>query len=581
MPVPVRETGPVTTTPVNDELTEQVRADLDAAVADLGAGIRRWAALSLRERAALLERTHASIHAHSADWARAAITAKGTPAAAAGEEWLSGPYSALGGFATVGHSLRALAEGRSPAAGLKEGTAPGGRTTLQVLPTSTWDRLLLHGFSAQVWMPPGVTGDQARLEAGLGARRIGEAGGVGLVLGAGNISSIGPLDCLYELVAFNRASVLKLNPTFAGLEGAYTRALAPLIEADLLRIVNGAAAIGGHLAHHPDIVHVHITGAGVTHDAIVWGTGAEATERRAAGRPVLDKPISSELGGVAPIIVVPGRWSKADLRYQAEHVATMRLQNSGHNCIAGQALVLSRDWPQRTAFLDQLRQVLDELPARTPWYPGTDRKLAAARASYPAAEDHHGRLLVEVSEQTSTDLLVTEYFGPVLGHTSIPGTGAAFLRAAVAFANDRLDGTLGANVLVRPRDRRAIGAAFDEAIADLRAGTIAINAWTGLGFTLPGAPWGAFPGNTIADVGSGIGVVHNGFLIDGPERTVVTGPFRPAPRSLTRGELAISPKPPWFTTARTGAETSRLLTGFVGEPRWKRLPAIFRSALRG
>ena len=27
-------------------------------------------------------------------------------------------------------------------------------------------------------------------------------------------------------------------------------------------------------------------------------------------------------GGVAPIIVVPGRWSKADLRFQAEHVAS-------------------------------------------------------------------------------------------------------------------------------------------------------------------------------------------------------------------------------------------------------------------
>lgn len=577
----MRQTGRVTTTAPNDELTDQVRSDLDRAVADLGRGIERWAALPLKDRAALLDRTHASIRAHAEDWARAAIRAKGTPPEAEGEEWLSGPYSALGGFAVVAQSLRALAEGRSPAAGLQEGTAPGGRATFRVLPATAYDRLLLHGFTADVWMPPGVSADRARLEAGLGARRVGESGGVGLVLGAGNISSIGPLDCLYELVAFNRASVLKLNPTFAGIEDAYRKALSPLVEAGLLRIVNGAAAIGGHLAHHPDIVHVHITGSGLTHDAIVWGTGAEAAERRAAGTPLLGKPISSELGGVAPIIVVPGKWSKADLRYQAEHVATMRLHNSGHNCVAGQALVLSSDWPQREAFLDELRRVLDELPQRTPWYPGADRKLDSARASYPAAEDHRGRLLVEVSDATSADLLATEYFGPVLGHTALPGTGADFLRDAVAFANDRLDGTLGANVLVRPRDRRRMGPAFDEAVAALRSGTIAINAWTGLAFTLPGAPWGAFPGNTVDDVGSGIGVVHNGFLFDGPERTVVTGPFRPAPRSLVRGELAISPKPPWFSTARTGARTSELMTGLAGAPSWRRLPRIVASAMRG
>lgn len=570
----------MTTTAPDDELTEHVRDELDRALEELGRGVERWAALPLRDRAALLERTHARIREHAEDWARAAMHAKGTPPEAEGEEWLSGPYSALGGFAVAAQSLRALAEGRSPAAGLKEGTAPGGRVTFQVLPTSPIDRLLLHGFSAAVWMPPGVSADQARLEAGLGARRVGQSGGVGLVLGAGNISSIGPLDVLYELVAFNRASMLKLNPTFAGLSDTYEKALAPLIEADVLRIVNGAAAVGSHLAHHPDVVHLHITGSGITHDAIVWGTGTEATERRAAGRPALAKPISSELGGVAPIIVVPGKWSKADLRYQAEHVATMRLHNSGHNCVAGQALVLSDDWPQREAFLQQLRRVLDDLPPRAPWYPGADRKLEAARAAYPQAEDHHGRLLVEVSERTSPDLLATEYFGPVLGHTALPGTGADFLRAAVAFANDRLDGTLGANVLVRPRDRRRLGPAFEEAIATLRSGTVAINAWTGLAFTLPGAPWGAFPGNTIDEVGSGIGVVHNGHLFDRPERTVVTGPFRPAPRSLTRGELALTPKPPWFSTARTGAETSRLMTAFLGRPAYRRLPRIVASALR-
>lgn len=92
---------------------------------------------------------------------------------------------------------------------------------------------------------------------------------------------------------------------------------------------------------------------------------------------------------------------------------------------------------------------------------------------------------------------------------------------------------------------------------------------------------GAFPGHTPDDVQSGIGVVHNGFLIADPQRTVVHGPFRPSPRSLLAGEMSLSPKPPWFVTNRTAATTGRLLTEFAGDPSWLKLPGIFASALRG
>ena len=95
------------------------------------------------------------------------------------------------------------------------------------------------------------------------------------------------------------------------------------------------------------------------------------------------------------------------------------------------------------------------------------------------------------------------------------------------------------------------------------------------------AGWGAFPGHTRNDVQSGIGVVHNGFLIEKPERTVVHGPFRPSPRSLVGGELSISPKPPWFVNNRTAAGTGRHLVSFAAKRSPAKLPAIFASALRG
>lgn len=570
----------MTTTPVHLS-TDEAKAELEGMIEELRAGAAFWAGLSHPKRAALLARTHATLGVHAQAWAEAAVLAKGTPAGLAGEEWLSGPYVTLANLGHLAHNVAELGHGRSPAEGLKTSTAPGGRTAMRVMPGNGHEWILLHGFSAEVWLKPGISPADARKRAGLAARFTGDNGGVGVVLGAGNITAIGPLDVLYELVAHNRTSVLKLNPTFASLLPVLNEAFAPLIEAGLMRVVNGGAEVGGYLTAHPDIVHVHITGAAITHDAIVWGAGDEAATRRAAGTPKLTKEITSELGGVSPIIVVPGRWSKRDLRFQAEQVVTQRLHNAGHNCIAGQTLILSKDWAQRTDFLAEVRRVMESVAPREPWYPGSQNKIGGARASYPDAEEHRGRLLVEVTDQGSQDLLTTEYFAPVLGHVSLPGTGAAFLGAAVAFAETRLDGSLGASLIIKPADRRRMGAAFEEKIAGLRYGTIGINAWSALGFLAHGVPWGAFPGSTIENVGSGIGVVHNSYLLADTERTVITGPFRPFPRSWARGEFAMSPKPAWFVTAKTGAETGELLTKFATAPRWRRVPRIVISALRG
>ncbi|MEU5239436.1 hypothetical protein ACH4UR_25550 [Streptomyces lydicus] len=126
-----------------------------------------------------------------------------------------------------------------------------------------------------------------------------------------------------------------------------------------------------------------------------------------------------------------------------------------------------------------------------------------------------------------------------------------------------------------------LGPALDEAIAELRYGTVTLNAWTGVGYLTAPAPWVAFRGHTLDDAQSGIDVVHNALFLDGPERTVVRGPFQPAPRALLHGKTILSPKPPWFVTNRTATTTGRLLTDFTATPRWSALPKIFASALRG
>jgi aldehyde dehydrogenase (NAD(P)+) len=379
--------------------TDLDRTGLDLVIAELAAGSARWAVMPLAARADLLARTRASVGAEAARWVAAAARAKGLDdlSPLIGEEWLTGPYSVLTSLTALERTVRALAAGRSPIARRRFGRAPGGRVTVAVLPHNAYDEVFLHGFRADSWLKPGVTAARARSQAGLGQLAPTTSGGIGLVLGAGNISSIAPLDVLYELVAHNRVSILKLNPTFDGLLSVYRAALAPLIDAGLLHIVTGGATVGGYLAHHPGIGHVHITGSAATHDAIALGsTGTNA--------PRLTKPISSELGGVSPIIVLPGRWSARDLQYQAEHVATMRLHNGGYNCIAGQVLVLSATWPQKTAFLDAVATAMAAAPARTAWYPGSEERMGAARAAYPGARSlAGGRLLVTAADAALPD----------------------------------------------------------------------------------------------------------------------------------------------------------------------------------
>jgi aldehyde dehydrogenase (NAD(P)+) len=578
--------APSATAPgANAQLDADSKKKLDAIVAKLAGNEKRFAAMTVADRAELLGRVHASVADAATEWVDAASRIKGLDADSryVGEEWTSGPYAVLAAAAMLRQTLMAIAAGASPLASKKFGRAPGNRVSIPVLPSTAQESILFSGFRTEVWMPPEVSADTVRTSAGLGELRPTETDGVGLVLGAGNVTSIPPLDVFYELFANNRISLLKLNPVLAGMEAAYRKGLAPLIEAGLLEIVQGGGEVGSYLAHHAGISHVHITGSAATHNVVVWGPGQEGRDRKKAGTPLLKKPITSELGGVSPIIVVPGNWSKADLTFQAEHVATQRLHNGGYNCIAGQIVVLSSDWAQRDAFVAELRAALDRAPVRPAWYPGSDDRVSAAAKSYPNSERHASdtRLLVDIAaDDDASTLQTTEYFSPVLGVVELPGTGIEFFTRAVDTVNSDFLGTLGANVLIDPSTRKKLGAAFMEQIAKLRYGTIAINTWTAFGYLTPGAPWGGFPGASLTDVQSGIGVVHNALLIDGAERTVTYGPFRPFPRSFAGGEAAMFPKPPWFVTARSAAKTGELLVNYAKKPSWLRMPAVFGSAFK-
>jgi aldehyde dehydrogenase (NAD(P)+) len=547
-----------------------------------------WAQTKVGARLAILARIRDDVNLVAQDWAETAASKKGLApnASQAGEEWFTGPYALITYCNTLMETLSKVA-GNKHLDGLPMRELPNGQLAVQVEPHSIWDRLLLNGVRAEVWMEPGVT--RANLaQHTASAYTHPTRGKVALVLGAGNIASIAPLDCLHKLFVDNEVVLLKTNPVNDYLAAFLNPALATLIEPGFLRIVSGDASVGQYLCDHPLVETIHITGSTASHDAIVWGTGNEATANKLAGTPKNKRPITSELGGVSPTIVVPGPWSQADIAFQAENVATQKLHNAGFNCIACQVLVLSAAWPQKTAFLQTLQATVSASAPRPLYYPGAKARLAEFQEGITGQT----RAQLETANQCgifrfragANHIAETfEVFAPALAVTELPCSDEeAFLIDAIDYANQNLAGTLGANILIHPQTLRQIGRRrFDELIANLRYGTIAINAWTGLGFLLSRARWGAFPGHTLENVQSGIGAVHNTMLFDHSQRTVVEAPFTPFPRNLLSLSFTLLPRPPWFITSRRANELGRLLTRFQARRSVAKLFAIFANALRG
>lgn len=413
---------------------DAVSRQADEITGRLHDGEAAWGRMSLVDRRKLLERFGELTARHASEWIQAAARVKGLSEGSPliGEEWISGPWAVLGYVGALRQTLQRLENREDVLAGFPIRTLVNDQLAVKVLPAGIYDRLLLNGFTAEVWMQPGVTENELRRTAGLGQRDPAQTRGVVLVLGAGNIFSIAPLDALYQLYAENRAVVLKLNPITDPLKPVFDKIFAPFIDLGVLEIVTGGVQIGSELAYHEQISAVHMTGSEHTHDAIVWGSADEARAAKESGRPKLDKPITSELGGVAPVIIVPGRWSQADLTFQARHVATQRLHNSGSNCIAAQIVLVSSDWEQKDAFLAELRAAMAAAPARPAWYPGSDDRIRQARERHPEAAAAAGgtpaRTLLTGLHlgDAAEDAFDTEYFAPVLGVSELPGTGADF-----------------------------------------------------------------------------------------------------------------------------------------------------------
>ena len=568
--------------PLNELTLTTSLAEIDAEIQALQQQKENWVALPLSERITIVEKLLKDFAAITPRWVDACMQAKGitTTGPFAGDEWIAGAWTILSYLQQLHKVLLDIARTGHPGLPGPVTTHSDGQVVARVFPFNAYDRIFFPGISAEVWMQPGITSQTLPQHQATAYQGTQQPGRVALVLGAGNVSSIGPLDILYKLFTENQVVLYKPNPVNAYLGPLLQEAFQELTSKDYMKIVYGGAEEGTYLCAHNGIDEIHVTGSDKTFEAIVFGTGTEGSARKQAQQPLIRKKVSGELGNVSPLIIVPGPWSNKDIAYQATHIASSLANNAGYNCNATRVIIQHAEWQQRRQLLQQINQVFSHLPARKAFYPGAQQRYHDFITQHPDAEQFGAgeaqnlpwAVIADVDPEQVDDICFkTEAFCSLFAETALSAQSVTdYIARAVTFANEHLWGTLSATLLVHPTSLKdpTIAAAVEQAVADLRYGTIGLNYWAGTGFTFGVTTWGAFPGHTIDDIQSGNGIVHNSLMFSEPQKSVIRAPFR---SPLT---------PPWFVDqSKIAAKLFPKLTNFAAAPAPGKLPGIIWSAL--
>ncbi len=551
---------------------------LDEAVAALHAQRARYSHSPIATRIELIEGCLEGIGRVARDWVDIACEAKGIPAKSPlrAEEILAGPIATVRYLMLMRQTLRDIQEHGSPRFPAAAYLGDDQRVYVPVVPVPMlFDKLTFVGFRADVRMREGITLDNLADHVATCCRlSTRDPAPIALVLGAGNVSSIPATDTFSKLLQEGSLVLLKMNPVNDYLGPLFERAFSPLIEQGCLRIIYGTAELGAAAIEHPLVDTVHITGSVESFHRIVWGSPRDAGHPTVPpGQPKLRKPISSELGNVSPWIVVPGAYSQRQLAFQARNVAASITNNASFNCIATKVLLTWRAWPDRVRFLELLQEALRDTPQRTAYYPGAQQRFdrfAGDVPRNPSEETLPWTLRCDIRPDETPHLLLEESFVCVCAEVALDALSPElFLQQAVDFANHRLYGTLGATVTIPPDFLRASNdTLWRAAVNRLRYGVVGINHWSGLAYALMSPPWGGYPDSTLDNVQSGMGWVHNTFMLQQAEKTILSGP------------LTMSPPPIWFAGHKHADAAAWSLLRLYQDPTRIRLLPLFWNAVR-
>ncbi len=552
--------------------------ELHVALSDLYSNQSRWLFESPLDRIELVERCIATVAESARNWVDVACEIKHIPtnSQCRAEEIVAGPVVAMRYLRLMLRNLKALDKCVPPPLPGRLVQADSGRWQVPVMPVmrDLFDPVCFMNFQASVWLKPGLCHEEAEAATHPVQNRMPTTS---LVLGAGNVTGIFAADVLGKIFQEQHVALVKMHPLMDPLRPVIEHAFSPLLEAGCLRVISGDATVGARATQHDLVDAVHITGSVAAHEAIIWGADpAERARRKQVEEPLLDKPITSELGNVSPWIIVPGHYSSMQLQAQAENVAASITNNAGFNCVSTRALITWKHWPQREDFLSRLQAILSKLPRRVAYYPGAfDRFERFTGCEFDGDESRDGlpqlpwTLFRDVNPAESPLLCREESFVPVCAEMPLDADDEFdFVGKATDFANDGLWGTLCATLTVpsafrsSQRGRAELNAAIDR----LRYGTVCINQWPGIAFTLLTLPWGGHPSGTINDPQSGLGFVHNTFGLRAIEKTVLEGP------------LIVVPKPIWTPGHRHAEPIAWNLFNLYHQPTLRHVAELSYSA---
>jgi len=550
-----------------------IASEIDRHLAALRRGADRLAMTPLADRIRLLKAVQHNVLRSAMEWVDVSTASKqAVPSShVRAEEILSGPAVTARYLDLLTRTLEEIREKGQPSLPGRPRRGSDGRLLVPVAPIwRLFDPLTFTGIRAHARMRGGIAPATLPTHIARSYRQMtpDTFPAVSLVLGAGNITSVPVLDTCDRLFNRGQAVLLKLHPLHEHLQPTLERVLAPLLETDCLRIITGGPAVGAWAVDHAAIDNIHITGGRETHDTIVWGpAGPEREKRRRLDQPLLQKPISAELGNVSPWIVLPGDYSQKQLDYQAENIAASVINNAGCNCVATRVLVTWRGWRGRERFVDKVNDILSNAEPRDAWYPGARERWEEFSGQVASGDRLQATLVRDLLPTADSPFFQREPFTCVLAEVGLGGaTPEEFRERVVRFCNETLWGTLSATITVPPRQQRGGDARrrLDTLVSSLRYGMIGINQWVGLNYMLASPPWGGHPDSTTADVQSGNARVHNTFLLDGIDQTVLSGP------------LTTFPRPLWFPSHNNPEPLAWALLRLFGRPGWKNLWRLLR-----
>eukprot|EP01120_Amphizonella_sp_Union-15-10_P001396 TRINITY_DN1147_c0_g1_i1.p1 TRINITY_DN1147_c0_g1~~TRINITY_DN1147_c0_g1_i1.p1 ORF type:complete len:563 (-),score=114.95 TRINITY_DN1147_c0_g1_i1:125-1813(-) len=492
-----------------------------------------WLKVPFSEKINLLKQVMDLVMKHQKEWVSIALQHRKLKPTEEEEELAGGvmPFVRL---------CRLLIEVYTPAAQAQKANKPitfpkppkvtrrGDQKVVQVFPWGLQEQLLFPGIVGELFLLPGKDETQgsellSAIESGVGA--------VSLVLAAGNQSSISLMDALYKLYNQGQVVMLKHNPVNEYLYPIFDKVFAPFIQRNFFHQVTGGIEEGKYLTESKIIDNIHITGSDKTHDAIVWGNSEKS------GEPRLKKEITSELGCVTPFIIVPGPWTDKELDYQAQVISGAIVQNVSFNCNACKLLVMEKSWNLRTQLINKVKSILAKVPRRYAYYAGAEQRYENFMKRYPKAEQLGSSpnqdsylpwtFIGDIPPEDGEYALCTEPFCPIISETYLDTSNAKeFMEQAVEFCNNKVWGNLSCTLVIHPETQKKFNAELEKAIDDLKYGSIGINTWSALSYSLATPVWGAFPGNSLENIQSGRGFVHNAFLLDHPQKSVIRLPFQ-------------------------------------------------------